>query len=327
MNNPTTTTNIANNVVNNVTDTTKKVTSNISGFFQNMGTYFSNKGVSGASADYLQSNSIIAKLSFILLILIVFVVIYTFVITAIFFAIDNKTSPYLIKGILDGNDATTKEQNIISKNAVYLFRSNNAPSGAEFSWSVWLYINDTNKNKYSHVFNKGNSTWTGLLDKNDPTNSITDTVGIANVNNSPGMYLKQDLTNNWMTMRIVMDQYTDVTSKTPPYTFIDVENIPLKKWFHVCIRLQNIIVDVYVNGVLSKRVLLKGAPRQNYNNVYICQNGGFNGKLADLRYFSYALNVFDINTLVWNGFNRSMYNRGSQDDQVVLSNQWYTNKN
>lgn len=313
------------NVVQNVATNTTNATNRFRGFFQNMGSYFTNKGVTGASADYLESNSIIAKLSFILLILIIFVVLYSFILAIIFYATDKKTSPYLVKGVLNGNDSTTVRQNPNLTDSVYLLRSNNASTGAEFTWSVWLYINDgdsaTDK-KYSHIFNKGNSEYNGLVDKSK-TSFRTDTNGIANVNNAPGVYmLNPTSAGKKIDLRIVMDTHVDVTKKDTPYTYVDVGNVPLQKWFHLCIRLQNIILDTYVNGVLAKRAILNGAPRQNYNDVFVCNNGGFKGKLADLRYFTYALNVFDINTLVWNGFNRSL-NKRNPEESVSMSNQWY----
>ena len=86
-------------------------------------------------------------------------------------------------------------------------------------------------------------------------------------------------------------------------TSVVIDNMPIKKWVHLAIRLQNQILDVYVNGVLSKRVILNNVPKQNYSDVYVGQNGGFSGKLSSLRYYSSALNVFEINSIVRKGPN------------------------
>jgi hypothetical protein len=312
--------------IENVSSKTSNIMNKITNLFQNTGGYFASKGISGASADYINSNSIIAKLSFILLILIIFVLLYSFILAIVFYMTDKNVSPYLIKGISNGNDKSTISQDPKITDSIYILRSNNAATGAEFTWSVWLNINDVNDKpdiNYSHIFNKGNSSYTGLNDKSD-SSFVNNTTGIANVNNAPGVYITYGKDKKSINIRIVMDTNVDVTTNTTPYTYMDIINVPLKKWFHLCIRLQNIVLDGYINGALAKRVILNGAPRQNYNDVFICQNGGFNGQLADLRYFSRALNIFDINTLVWNGFNRN-YNKKSPPESITLSNQWYLN--
>ena len=59
-------------------------------------------------------------------------------------------------------------------------------------------------------------------------------------------------------------------------------------------RCQNQTIDVYINGVLTKRHILSGVPKQNYSDVHISQNGGFGGYLSSLRYFNYAINTNKI---------------------------------
>jgi predicted nucleotide-binding protein (sugar kinase/HSP70/actin superfamily) len=78
-----------------------------------------------------------------------------------------------------------------------------------------------------------------------------------------------------------------------------------------------------VNGVITKRLTFTNIPLQNYDDIYVCGNGGFNGKLSSLRYWSYALNVFEINKVVSQGPNLS-YNPGNNFVQNYLSTNWYT---
>jgi hypothetical protein len=108
---------------------------------------------------------------------------------------------------------------------------------------------------------------------------------------------------------------------------IDVPNVPLKKWFHLAIRLENTILDAYINGTIDQRVVMNNAPKQNYNDVNICQNGGFSGNISDLRYFNSALNVFQINTIVEKGPNmKTSYNtiqNQTMSNYNYLSYLWY----
>ena len=70
------------------------------------------------------------------------------------------------------------------------------------------------------------------------------------------------------------------------YTYDDIyiDGIPIKKWVGVVIRVtsQN-IVDVYINGNLTKRHKLSNIVKQNYDNLYVNYNGGFSGNISNLK--------------------------------------------
>ena len=55
-----------------------------------------------------------------------------------------------------------------------------------------------------------------------------------------------------------------------------IKHIPIRKWIHVAIRVENKNFDVYVNGVLSNRRVLDSLPRQNYGNIYLGQRDSKN---------------------------------------------------
>jgi len=76
---------------------------------------------------------------------------------------------------------------------------------------------------------------------------------------------------------------------------------------------------------------MNDVPKQNYNNVNFAQNGGFSGKISNLRYYSYALNVFEINGVVAWGPNTNSSSLSSSSGAATgnynyLSNTWYSNK-
>ena len=124
-------------------------------------------------------------------------------------------------------------------------------------------------------------------------------------------------------LHIIMDS----VESNDTNTIIDVENVPLKKWFHVAIRATNINVDVYINGIVVSRLEMSNTPKQNFGDVYICQNGGFMGQLSSLRYFNNALNVFEINNLVASGPKMNSVDTTPTDGGFkYLSNYWYSSK-
>ena len=82
---------------------------------------------------------------------------------------------------------------------------------------------------------------------------------------------------------------------------IEVPNIPINKWVNVIIRCHTTSLDVYVNGTLARSIELSGVPKQNYGNVYVAMNGGFDGYISNLWYYNYALGTAAIQQLVAKG--------------------------
>ena len=280
---------------------------------------FSSKSVADGSAEFLDSNTIVAKFAFVILILLAFLFLCNLGIMLIGYFTAPPTNPFLISGTANGASELVIKQDPKAKDSVQILRSTNGDSGIEFTWSFWLFVlnMDTKNNNtaYRHVFNKGNL----------PT---SENDGIASVNNAPGVYLSMNKDTNQLNLHVVMN----TVDASNIYQFVDVPNIPIEKWFHCAIRLKNKVVDVYINGTVTARIVLKSVPKQNYYNVNICSNGGFNGNIADLRYYSRAQSVFEINnTVVW-GRNKNVSvgsGGGAKSDGTgfpyYLSNVWYSN--
>ena len=85
-----------------------------------------------------------------------------------------------------------------------------------------------------------------------------------------------------------------------------IDDIPINKWICVQIRVENHQLDVYINGKLAKRLIMKGVPKQNFGDVYVAMNGGFSGYLSDLRYYNYGLGTAQIQRIVDAGPNMQM---------------------
>jgi hypothetical protein len=262
----------------------------------------------GATSGFLYSNTIIAKFAFIILVLIVFLFLMNLGISIINYFTTPSKSPFIINGMIDGSTQMIVTQDPKIRDSKPIYKSNNESEGLEFTWSSWIYINDLGKDskKYQHIFSKGDGEF-------DPITNI------SSVNNAPGMYISP-MTNK---LHIIMD----TVDKNDTNTVIDVDNVPLKKWVHVAIRAMNTKLDVYVNGIIASRLELINTPKQNYGNIYICQNGGFFGKLSALRYYNRALNVFEINKIVSSGPNlTTVHDTNDMGGFSYLSNYWYASK-
>jgi hypothetical protein len=272
----------------------------------------------GASSEFLKSNTIVAKIAFILLVLILFLFLMNLGIMLISYFTQPATKPYLINGMISGSYPTIVTQDPNNKTSLPIQRSNNQSKGMEFTWSFWLYINDLGDGtKAQNIFNKGSTDYDSLT-------------GIAKSHNSPGVYLTSTAPQdkgNFASIKIIMntalanDEDSNVT----------IDDIPIRKWVHVVIRMQNTIMDTYINGMISNRKILNNTPKQNYYDINLFQNGGFNGSLSNLRYYSYALNVFEINSVVAWGPNTNTSSLSSSSGAATgnynyLSNSWYSSK-
>ena len=285
---------------------------------------FASKDLVGSSTEFLQSNTIIAKFVFLILILIVFMILMNLGIYLLGYLFQPNHSPYLIKGLMAGNVAKQIRQDPSSPDSVTLYRSNNQSTGMECTWSFWLNVKSAlvaapATVNYSHVFSKGIQA--GVLSTTTAaSDGLTPTVALAG-QNAPGVYLSNNAIAvngpTTCTMTIVMDTVSGNTET------LDVPNIPYNKWVHVIIRFENKIMDVYINGVLKNRLAFADVPKQNYGDVWVCQNGGFTGSLSNLRYFDNALNVFQITGITSTGPNMSPTADVVDTSSDYLSNKWF----
>ena len=108
----------------------------IKGSFTNFG---NSKFVTG-SKEFLNSNSLVAKIAFLLLVVIVFVLFLRLGTSLVTWVMSPTRSPKLVKGILNGRKSKIISQDPKDKHSVTILRSRNQTDGIEFTWSVWLFI-------------------------------------------------------------------------------------------------------------------------------------------------------------------------------------------
>jgi hypothetical protein len=312
-------------VQNAMSDSVENVGSSISDFKESVSdslNEFSNKSAVDATTEFLDSNTLLAKFSFIILVAILFMVILRIMMVILSYFLAPSLNPYIVKGALSGNDRVIVTQDPSKDDSVSVLKSNDRHRGVEFTWSVWLFLNVTDEALgVQNIFVKGNENFDG--------NGI-------NLMNGPGLYIESADTEdnvgvNEYKLRILMDHIggQQTSGMDVGRDEIVIDSIPIRKWVHVAIRMQNTVLDTYINGTIAKRHNMLYAPKQNFNDVVVCGNGGFSGKLADLRYFSYALNVFELNNIVMFGPNTSpselsIDSKARSGTYSYLSNLWYS---
>ena len=261
-----------------------------------------------ATQDFLNSNSIVAQIAFLLLVCFGFIILLRLGITVLGYFLAPTGTPKLIDGMVDAKQLIVIPQDPDSEGSVTISRSVNATEGIEFTWSVWIYIDDLtyNTGRYRCIFYKGNDY---------AKNPDAETQGLNFPNNSPGLYIAPN-TNDLV---IMMNTFNVINEE------ITVNDIPLNKWVNVIIRCENNTLDVYVNGSIIKSHHLHGGPKQNYGDVYVAANGGFSGNISNLWYYNYALGVTEIAKIAGDGPNTYMKGENSLNlkNNNYLSLRWF----
>jgi len=265
---------------------------------------FSTNKSNTSNINFFESNSLVAKFAFLLVVIFGFIILLKFGISIVAYFMSPNQSPHLIDGMVDAKNALIFPQDPNSNNeTVTIYRSINERDGLEFTWSVWIYINTLQylQGQYKHIFYKGNS-------------NLAET-GLNFPNNAPGLYLAPD--SNEL---VVMMNTFDVINEE-----IKIPNIPLNKWMNVIIRCQNRTLDVYINGTVARSLQLTSVPKQNYGDVYVGMNGGFDGYISNLWYHNYALGTAAIQNLVRKGPNTKMQGSNGMNlkESNYLSLRWF----
>lgn len=245
-------------------------------------TFQNNQYVTGTK-DFLSSNTLVAKLAFLILVIFIFIIVLRLGIVILSYIFSFSDNPILIDGLSDGENLLVRKQNPNLRNSIPILRSKNQRDGLEFTWSTWIFVKNpplnTNSSQYRHVFSKGND----ILDAN----------GIVTPNNAPGLYISPD----YRELLIVMNTFQNMREK------IIINDIPINKWINVMIRVDQRQLDVFINGTMTRSKTLSSLPRQNYDNVYVALNGGFRGSISSLRYFSRAIGTNQIQNIIEEGPN------------------------
>lgn len=269
---------------------------------------FSTSKGSFGTREFLESNSLVAKFAFLLLVIFGFIILLRVGISVISYFFKANASPHLIDGMIDASQMIVFQQDPSNNDAVTIYRSVNANNGIEFTWSVWLFINNLNDSTsntatFKHIFSKGNSN----LQEN----------GLIYPNNAPGLYIAP----NTNALVLLMNTFNVINEE------ITIPNIPINKWVNVIIRCQNTTLDVYINGTITRSINLVGVPKQNYGDVYVGMNGGFNGYISNLWYHNYALGTAAIQKIASNGPNTKMIGNSGMTDSLFnyLSLRWFFN--
>jgi len=151
----------------------------------------------------------------------------------------------------------------------------------------------------------------GKVYNNSPLNNADNTTANHYNQGNPGVWLLKR--NNTLRVQLGIETdyhgdkcaYGDTFDNHTPTTtsddlpkvmssYCDVPFFPLQTWVYVDIALSGNSIDVYLDGDLKKSCILNGHPITSLDDLYVCQNGGFNGYLSNVTYSSAILTLASI---------------------------------
>ena len=282
--------------------------------------------------DFLNSNTIVSNFAFLILVVFLFVIVSAVLMNVVNYFMSPEYNPKLINGMVPGNQLTTIKQNPNYGGAIPVRRSNNAHEGIEFTWSLWLFLEDgptTSGSDYLHVFHKGDNKPNAngnFKDADSPANILTNK-GMNQVLNGPGLYIKPFASGDKTTsLTFVINTFDTATIVEK----VEVDNIPINKWFNIMIMCKNRYLDIYINGTIKKRYQMSGLPKQNYGDVYVgatTSSNKFDGFVSNLWYYDYALGTREIEGIMSSGANTKLVSESAINAKTsgfyFLSLRWF----
>lgn len=177
------------------------------------------------------------------------------------YSLYNTSRQWILQGTKSAKKGKIISQDPKVAGSIAIKRSENEQGGLEFSYGFWMFIEDWSYKygQWKHVFHKGNAS--------------------RSPNQAPGVLLHPEKN----IMRVYMNSYAKIDEH------VDIDNLPLNKWFYVIIAVQQKDLDVYINGNLAKRLALQGIPKQNYGDIYLNSDRGFGGFISNMRYYDYYM--------------------------------------
>jgi hypothetical protein len=234
-----------------------------------------NQGLTAASAQFTNAsqflttdnpNPALQVLRIVLLVGVIYLVLETLKSIYVGYSKWARGSPYLLAGTKDAKKRMLVLQDPSKSDSTTLYRSENEFEGLEFSYMMWMYIDDWSYKygEWKHVLHKGNeSSWP---------------------NRAPGIWLHPKENK----LRVYMNTYKKISE------FTDIDGLPLNKWFHLVVAVRQQNLDIYINGNLAKSHTMESIAKQNYGDVYINALRGFGGFMSNIRYYDYYCTYSDI---------------------------------
>ena len=176
-------------------------------------------------------------------------------------------------------------------------------SGGEYTFQTWIFVDnyDYRAGQPKHVFTIASDgkapsgreehvTMIGVLYPNE--NKMMIRVNQAAFPSPPESTEGPDMTLTKNIKDLFQGGNTAARFKsTMDYPMCDIQNLPLQKWICLTIVVAGRVVDIYLDGKLSRSCVLPGVPvvEQGNNFLTLGMLGGWAGAVSTTRFYGYAV--------------------------------------
>jgi hypothetical protein len=172
---------------------------------------------------------------------------------------------------------------VSGKTEITVLSSEIETSKTNFSYSMWVYIDDWNYKYGSEKI---------ILIRQD-----------ENGNSNPKIYLG----NSTNDLTVDIQCYDNDNNNSPTLHECTVKNIKMQKWVHIVTVINNRTLDIYIDGKLVRTCLLPGVPKlDNEADIGITPDGGFSGFTSNVEFYNYVLNPQDVWDIYSRGYGGSL---------------------
>ena len=205
------------------------------------------------------------------IILFVVVVVLLYFIYTYFFA----SKETILAGLTDARTQKTIQGGSLSSSP-----------NANYSFSIWFYINDWNYRigQPKVIFQR-----LGASGKPAPSVSLG-----ANENN----------------INVAIESYTNQTGATTINNCV-INDVPLQRWTNLIMSVNGRALDLYIDGKLIRTCILAGPPK-NYSQsaLYVTPEGGFSGYTSKFQFFDNPLSPTEAYNIYKEGY-------GGKDNELA----------
>lgn len=225
----------------------------------------------GYISDRIQSSTLNTKLSSKQKYNILYIAIF-FVICILGYILYSYSTPNIKKVLFFKNIKHTDKEVIIPKNK--LFKKS---SGKEYSFSVWLRINNwyNNDNNEKNIFSYGHRSTPYSHTEQNANNIAVPSVWLDGIKNDLNIYVR-----------------TTSGSRQSP---IKVKNVPLKKWFKLTIVMTGNSIQVFLNSKLDVFTFLSGDIVMPNGDLYLFTGKHkIDGEFSNFIFYNQALTATEV---------------------------------
>lgn len=113
--------------------------------------------------------------------------------------------------------------------------------------------------------------------------------------------VKEELSQMLVEVAVELSDKHILKVEDPTYSTCIIKDFPLQRWTHLVVSVDNSTCDVYMDGELYSSCVFGGYPTPNNGDLYLSQDGGYDGGLANLIYVNGALNKDEVFALYLDG--------------------------